>query len=264
MDETRRNELDKQYLRFEASHSNNAFFQTSSGHFPKTFQVPRIPLINPADSRVAVSGSEKMQLPFSRGSVQGKNMQVCSPYPAKSEACSKDLQLLESKNKKFGKKLLDLQLSADEYIDSEDKDLLDDETVSEMPEVSSYSGKRSPQVVYTSDVQSFFRSKTPNSFFRAPTETPVTILEKRSVDIEEAASLSIGFMGPTSKSKRVCYEEADNSMYGFQYPLEESIQSTHKRPDIGPSAKIILAEQEGTEEQLSHHDKAGENLFKYH
>ncbi|POO01941.1 hypothetical protein TorRG33x02_022330 [Trema orientale] len=262
MGEIRSNELDKHYLRLEASHSNTGFFQTSSEHFPKTFQAPRCPLIDPADSRISVSGSQKIQPPLS--SVQGKNVQTCTPNPAKFDACSKDFQLLESKNKKFGKKLLDLQLSAVEYIDSEDKDLLDGETVSEMAEVSSYSVKSSPQVVYTSDVKSFFGSKVLNSFFHAATESPASILEKQkqSADLEEAASLSASFMGPTSQSKLVCSEQARKTKSGFQYSLEDSIQNTQKRPDLGPSVHFILAETQRKEEWQSYHDRA-DNLSSF-
>ncbi|XP_062116631.1 uncharacterized protein LOC133830629 [Humulus lupulus] len=228
MSEIRRNEMDKSYSRFEASHSDAAFFQTSSEQVPKTFQVPRFSSINPADSLMSISGSERLQYPLS--SVQGKNIQVFSPYATKSEVCSKDFLLSEFNNKKFGKKSLDLQLSAIEYIHGEDKVLFNDITVSDMPEVSSQSVKRSPQVVYTSDVKSFFGSDVLNSLFHATTKIPASILENQEGSIK--------------------------------YSLEESFQNTQKMPDLGPPSIFILAETERKEEQLSCHDKAGENLIQ--
>ncbi|KAF4392654.1 hypothetical protein F8388_003074 [Cannabis sativa] len=226
MSEIRRNELHKSYSRFESSHSDTVFFQTSSEQFPKTFQVPKIGSINPADSPMSISGSEKLSPLIS---VQGKNIQVCSPYSTKSEVCSKDFLLSESKDKKFGKKSLDLQLTAVEYFNGEDKVLLDDKMVSDMPEKSSQSVKTSPQVVYTSDVKSFFGSDVLNSLFHATNKIPASILEKQEASIK--------------------------------YSLEESFQNTQKLPDLGPS-NFVLAETERKEGQLSCHDKSADFFFQ--
>ncbi|KAH7529003.1 hypothetical protein FEM48_Zijuj05G0137500 [Ziziphus jujuba var. spinosa] len=145
MDEIRRDELHKHDLRFEVACSKIALSQSSS---QKSIQAPSLPLVNLSHAQMSVSGLGHTQSPLSV--VQGKNIQAC-PYPARSEGCSKDVQVLESKCKKVGKKILDLQLSADEYIDIEEYDLLDNEKIAEVPEVTSYPLRRLPQDVCNSD-----------------------------------------------------------------------------------------------------------------
>ncbi|KAL5544558.1 hypothetical protein UlMin_008342 [Ulmus minor] len=214
MDEMRRNEIDKHYLRFEASQSNTGLFRTS-------FQVPRFPSTNLADSQMSAVGSENIQIP------SHKNIQAC-PFPAKSDSCSRDFQLSESKCKKFGKKVLDLQLPADEYIDDEDEVLLDDdEKVSKVPEVSSYHVNRSPEVHYGSD------NLEPSSS-RGVAETP--------------ASLSFCFGGPIDHTKLSCFELPGETKSGFESLMNNFIRNTHKRSGLETSSSYPTSDTEKKQE----------------
>lgn len=254
MDGIRKNDLSKHYPRFEASLSNTPFFQTSSKYDPKAFQVPPgFHLINPGGSQVLTPSS----------SVQGKDVRVCHLYPTESKACPRDFQLSESKCKIFGK---DLQLPADKYIESEDKDRLDGEKVSEVFVVSSNSKKRSPQLVRASNVKSFFGSNVSNSVFLGSIETPRSTFEKQkwSADLnepgklkEKAASFSNGFMGPSSHSKLQFCDPPEKAKLGFQNALEASIQIAPRRPDIEVSTNFLQSEMERKQEQPSYHAKAG-------
>ncbi|CAI8583453.1 unnamed protein product [Vicia faba] len=113
MDEIKRSELHKQNVRLEASWSSSAL---SSKKAEKIFCSPNLPW---STSQSPVLFAESIQL--APVFAQEKNRQI---FPARAstvtEESLKDYKLPESKCKKVGKKLLDLQLPADEYIDSDE------------------------------------------------------------------------------------------------------------------------------------------------
>lgn len=113
MDEIKRRELHKQNLRLEASCSSSALLSKNVG---KIFCSPNLPW---STSQSPVLFAESIQL--APVFAQEKNKQNFPAHASTvTEESLKDYKLPESKCKKVGKKLLDLQLPADEYIDSDE------------------------------------------------------------------------------------------------------------------------------------------------
>ncbi|XP_058761598.1 uncharacterized protein LOC131634981 [Vicia villosa] len=113
MDEIKRRELHKQNVRLEASWSSSAL---SSKNTENIFRSPNLPWLT---SQSPVLFAENIQLPpvFA----QEKNRQIFPTHASTvTKESLKDYKLPESKCKKVGKKILDLQLPADEYIDSDE------------------------------------------------------------------------------------------------------------------------------------------------
>ncbi|KAI4335940.1 hypothetical protein L6164_014534 [Bauhinia variegata] len=120
MDEIKRNELYKHNLSLETSWSSSTRSRVLSKNDQKTCCSPSLPWLTGQSSLLM---AESIQLPLH--SVQENNGKLClAPVP--TEGYAKDPQLSELKCRKVGKKILDLQLPADEYIDSEDESLEDD------------------------------------------------------------------------------------------------------------------------------------------
>ncbi|CAJ2664617.1 unnamed protein product [Trifolium pratense] len=112
MDEIR-SELHKQNVRLEASWSSSAL---SSKHGEKIFYSSNLPW---PTSQSSFLFAESIQLP--PAFAQEKSRQI---FPARAstvtEESLKDYTLPESTCRKVGKKILDLELPADEYIDSDE------------------------------------------------------------------------------------------------------------------------------------------------
>lgn len=268
MDE-RRDELHKHDLRFEVACSKIALSQSSS---QKSLQAPSLPLVDLSHTRMSVSGPGHTQSPVSV--VQGKNMQAF-PYPARSEGCSKDVQIFESKCKKVGKKILDLQLPADEYIDSEECELLDNEKIAEVPEVTSHPLRRLPQDMCNSDGKPVLEGTGLNSVFYGDAPSPASVLNKLrgleklkgSTDLiepekleEEAAPMSDSFKGPTNQRELLCCEVPVGRKSGFQVSSKGFLQNSQILQDLEACSILQPSHTESKQEWLSCNDEAGENL----
>ncbi|KAI5416633.1 uncharacterized protein LOC127073752 [Lathyrus oleraceus] len=113
MDEIKRSELHKQNVRLEASWSSSAL---SSKNAENKLCTPNLPW-SASQSSVLFAESIRLPLVFA----QEKNRHIFPAHASTvTEESLKDYKLPESKCKKIGKKLLDLQLPADEYIDSDE------------------------------------------------------------------------------------------------------------------------------------------------
>ncbi|CAJ1975332.1 unnamed protein product [Sphenostylis stenocarpa] len=133
MDEIKRVELHKHSLRLETSLSSSSLYYSQN--------------LSWFTSQSSVLNAEGMQLPLA--SMQEKSRRLCpTPLPAIKET-PKDPKLSGSAYRKVGKKILDLQLPADEYIDSEGESC-DKERVIKEPPLSSYTLNGISKVVLNS------------------------------------------------------------------------------------------------------------------
>lgn len=265
MDEMRRNELYKNELRLETSKSNSVLSHVSSEYAQKTCHAPSLPWVNPACGGLSISGAENVQFPLS--SIQGKSTQV-TPDPAQTEDCLKDFELLESKCKKIGKKVLDLQLPAYVYVDSEEEESLEDGKVPKVFDLSSYTSKGITQFVCNGDVNPFHGSNELKDVFCE--EASTSVLKKSTaladlnepVKFEEEAASKSDFVGPTSCRESPCLDVSPKTKSTFQISSEEIIQSTCTRWDFESCSDVVLSEKkERKQEWPSFSDEAGENLF---
>ncbi|KAK7301502.1 hypothetical protein RJT34_12367 [Clitoria ternatea] len=130
MDEIKMNELHKQNLRLEKPWSSSSLYYSQN-----------LPWLN---GQASGSVAESIQLPLA--SVQ-ESRQFCpiAPAPTATKESLEDPKLSGSAYRKVGKKILDLQLPADEYIDSEVESSENKRVIKEAP-LSSYTSNGISQV----------------------------------------------------------------------------------------------------------------------
>ncbi|XP_050221069.1 uncharacterized protein LOC126671344 [Mercurialis annua] len=125
MDEMKKIKSSGIHLQPESSQSNHIFPGTSFERFQQMCKASTLPWLNPARDQSFISHAENNQshLRF----IEGKLIQAgCNTV--KTEHCVEASEL-ESKFKKVGQKILDLELPAYEYIDCEQEESLASETV---------------------------------------------------------------------------------------------------------------------------------------
>lgn len=212
MDEIKRNELHEHNSRLEASWSNSSL---SSKNAQKICCSPNLPW---STSQSSVLIAETFQLPLAPA--QEKGIQI-RPAPTVTEECLKDSKLSESKYRKVGKKILDLQLPADEYIDIEEGECLENEMVTEVPQVSAYSLNRISDVVCDSDEKPHGTKSHGFADLNVPCK-----LE------EEAAAKSYDLGPPTHNRKNPFYDLSRRTKLGSQNFPDDVIQNLNKRQDL--------------------------------
>ncbi|CBI27248.3 unnamed protein product, partial [Vitis vinifera] len=99
MDEIKRKELHKQRVPVETSLSSSPLSSQMPSEEARKWHIPGFPLIN---------------------SVCARNSSPAGPVQFQNGGCSKDCEVLESRPTKLRRKMFNLQLPADEYIDTEE------------------------------------------------------------------------------------------------------------------------------------------------
>ncbi|XP_047149106.1 uncharacterized protein LOC124821284 [Vigna umbellata] len=125
MSEVKKKELDRNQIPIEASCSTG---QMASQLTNDAGQKWHIPLGNSCGAKTSVSGVEGIHSPLD--SMKGIGKQT-SPFPSPNGCSSKDVEVLESRPSKVRRKMFDLHLPADEYIDTEESEKLSDEKTSD-------------------------------------------------------------------------------------------------------------------------------------
>ncbi|KAJ9140510.1 hypothetical protein P3X46_031151 [Hevea brasiliensis] len=223
MAEMKRVELHGRHLRLETPQSNQIFSENSFECFQRTHKASSLPWLNPAFIQSSISGTENSQLHLNY--IEGKIIQDgCSTF--QTEGSRKETGLLESKCKKVGKRILDLELPADEYIDSEEEESLASETAP--PEVSGYPMKSMVEDVQKSYVELFRGISDGNLVFQddSMAQAPFSRKTKCLADLNEPIKLeeevdpeSNDFLGPVldhssdmnSFPERICTETLSTS-----------------------------------------------------
>lgn len=144
---------------------------------------------------------------------------------------------------------MDLQLPADEYIDCEERDLVNlVNKVSQGSEALSYS----QQVKYANATMSFFGSNLSNPVFNRATETPPSVLQNPNYSDgkrnDRASFSSNGFLSPVGHNGSL-----ENTQSSVQFSLEESTRTAQKRQHVE-----VLSDTGRGWEQFSYPDKTGE------
>ena len=236
MEEVKRNELYKHNLMLEASWSASSL---SSRNAQKMCCSPNLPWSTGQSSLLI---AESIQLPLA--SAQENSRQICpAPAPTVTIESFKDSKLLECKYRKVGKKVLDLQLPADEYIDSEEGECLENERVTDVPQVSAYSLNGSSKVVCYSNEKPYGISS--NGFAGLNVQ----------FKLEEAASNSYNLGAPTHNRNNPFYDLSRTTKLDSQNLPNDVIWNLNKRQDLE-----ACSDQKKKPEQLSRGNSAGENL----
>ncbi|EEF50793.1 uncharacterized protein LOC8289151 [Ricinus communis] len=146
MDEAKRKELYKNRMPIEKSLSSSPLASQVTSEDARKWHLPSFPLGNSVCAGPSTSGIEDMHSPLS--SMKGSSAQA-SPLLSQNGGTSKDLEILESRPTKVRRKMFDLQLPADEYIDTEEGEQLRDENACG---ISSYFSNRNHKVVHENGI----------------------------------------------------------------------------------------------------------------
>lgn len=184
MDELKRNELYRRVIEAETSWpksflANNASSKNAERkHCPTNSQWP------------AGQSSDSIKLPSSAAQEITRPTYFAPAFALiPTEGHSKDPKLPESKYRNAGKRVLDLHLPADAYINTEEGKPLEDERPSKLPRLSAYTLTGVSEAVRNSDRRPY--GANPNGF---------TDLNE-SFKLEEAAARSGDLMSLTSHRK---------------------------------------------------------------
>lgn len=127
MDEVRRKELHRNQLPVESSFSTGHLASQITSEDGHKWHIPGFPMAASVGARPSISGVEGIHSPLV--SIKGNNKQV-GLFPSPNGSSSKDVEVLECRPSKVRRKMFDLQLPADEYIDTEESEKFSDEKVS--------------------------------------------------------------------------------------------------------------------------------------
>lgn len=240
MDEIRSKELHGHHMRVETSQSNLFLYQNSSEYSQKMLPVPSFPGVDPSCSRPSTSGARNFHPPLS---MQGGGSDF-----GQTEGSCKDSELLASKCKKFQNKILDLQLPATEYVDSEEE-LFEEEKVSDVLEVSSYPPKKVPEVMPKTDVNLFDHcgrlssvgqgdGPTPNSFSKR--STCLVDLNEPFQFQEATSSSSVDFPGPILSYQEIPHHDLSGKIStDFQNLSKDNLLFTQTTSDLEACSNFV-------------------------
>lgn len=127
MNEFRKKELQRNQIPVGASFSTGPSASQIMTEDGKKWHVSSFPEGNSTCAKTSISGVEGVHSPL--GSIKGMSKQA-GPFPSPDGCSLKDVEVLESRPSKVRRKMFDLQLPADEYIDSDESEKLSDEKIS--------------------------------------------------------------------------------------------------------------------------------------
>lgn len=109
-------------VKMKELHRNQISEDAKKGH------IPSFPITGgSACARPSISGVEGVRSPL--GSIKGSSKQICL-FPSTNGSSSKDVEVMESRPSKVRRKMFDLHLPADEYVDSDESEKSGDEKMS--------------------------------------------------------------------------------------------------------------------------------------
>ncbi|POO03449.1 hypothetical protein TorRG33x02_006540 [Trema orientale] len=149
MDEIKRKELHRNGIPIETSLSSSPLASQITSEDARKWHNHSFPMVNSMCARPSILGVEGIHSPLSY--MKGNCTQT-GPLPSQSGCSSKDIEVLESRPTKVRRKMFDLQLPADEYIDTEEGEQLSDDKVSA---ISSSYPNRNCQIAPESGVKFF-------------------------------------------------------------------------------------------------------------
>ncbi|KAL9364974.1 hypothetical protein Peur_042847 [Populus x canadensis] len=236
MDEIKRKELPKNQLPVETSFSSSPLASQITSEDARKWHIPSFPLASSICARPSTSGIEDIHSPLS--SLKGSSAQA-SPLPSQNGGASKDVEILESRPSKVRRKMFDLQLPADEYLDTEEGEQLRDENVSG---ISSYVSNRNPKIASQNERNLFLGNGGKNncqgdaSRSESCLRSPVNLGDlNKPIEVEEAnASAYVDILGCTSSQAvsqgHELASKPKQELLGFH---KESSANFHYRSDNG-------------------------------
>ncbi|KAK7304663.1 hypothetical protein VNO77_42548 [Canavalia gladiata] len=229
MDEIKRNELHEHNLRLETSWSSSSLYYSQN--------LPQL------TTQSSVLIAKSFQLPLA--SVEAKSRQLC-PAPAAIKESLRDPELSESTYRKVGKKILDLQLPADEYVDSESESFENERVIKEPP-LSTYTLNGISQVMFNTDEKPYGANSNAFADLNLPFK------------LEETGSKSDNLGGPILLGNYSIHDMPRRMTLGFHNFPNDVIQNLNKKRDLKACSDDQLPNQGKKHGQLSLGNSAGQN-----
>ncbi|KAE8710189.1 protein O-linked-mannose beta-1,4-N-acetylglucosaminyltransferase 2-like [Hibiscus syriacus] len=153
MDEVKNKELQKNQIPIEPSLPSSLLVSQIKTEVAHNWHIPNFSVANSVCGRPSISGVEDAHSPLS--SVKGSCIQA-GRFLSLNGVNSKDVEMLERRPMKVGRKMFDLQLPADKYMDTEEAEEFQDDTKSDtssyLPNGNGRIGPESGSKRYHSDV----------------------------------------------------------------------------------------------------------------
>ncbi|KAF7828004.1 uncharacterized protein G2W53_019168 [Senna tora] len=127
MDEVKRKEFHRNQMPVESSFSTGHFASQITSEDGQKWHIPGFPMPTSVGARPSISGIEGIHSPL--GSAKGNSKQA-GLFPSPNGSSSKDVEVLECRPSKVRRKMFDLHLPADAYIDTEESEKFSDEKIS--------------------------------------------------------------------------------------------------------------------------------------
>ncbi|KAM1960707.1 hypothetical protein FF2_020758 [Malus domestica] len=130
MDEIKRKELHRNHIPMETSLLSSPLASQITSEDARKWHDSSFPLVNSVNAGPSIPGVEGTHSPSS--AVKGNNQKI-GLFPYQNGISSKVVEVMESRPTKVRKKMFDLQLPADVYVDSDEGEQFTDEKASGTP-----------------------------------------------------------------------------------------------------------------------------------
>ncbi|ESW30611.1 hypothetical protein PHAVU_002G167700 [Phaseolus vulgaris] len=128
MDEVKMNDLHRNKISVETSFSTGPLASHITSEDGKKWQIPGFPFVGSSTcARPSISGVEGIHSPLSYNRVISRQAGL---FPSPNGSSSKEVEILGFRPSKVRRKMFDLHLPADEYIDTEENEQPGDEKIS--------------------------------------------------------------------------------------------------------------------------------------
>ncbi|KAF8389763.1 hypothetical protein HHK36_024282 [Tetracentron sinense] len=264
MDEIKKKELHEYQIPVETSHSSPFAPQMPSEDARKMWHVNSLPLVTSTCTQLSFSDADNMKAPLNF--IKGHSMQA-GPVPVQNGVSSKDCEL-ETKSKKFRRRFFDLQLPADEYVDSEEGECFEEEKVFGVSMEASYPPKKNCEVASGSDVKLSLGSGGNAGCQGDASRSDICLRSTNGLaDLNEPIQVdeptaSVDFLGPMTCNGEIPGRDLSvKSISRFLGLPTEFFQKTQKGSDNGTcSSNVLHLENEGNRrEWLSYNFEAGQS-----
>ncbi|KAG9439725.1 hypothetical protein H6P81_019890 [Aristolochia fimbriata] len=235
------NELHKKEIcKFPKSnpHSNQFSSRVPLEDFNKTWQVPGLPMMNSSSSGLSISANDRQQSSLNFF----KEISMSLPPSLTQIGNAKKCETLEHKQKNSSRKSFDLQLPADEYIDSDDGEGNGERKYNEVSSEVPYGFSSTAGVKVENDVKLSLGTRGENKQLQethclADLNEPVQ--EMGNDELELSASVKLFGTRPWHEDSEGRRRSGDSSQRDF-------FQSNDKTRDYGCPSNLFHADNEGT------------------
>ncbi|CAL1360313.1 unnamed protein product [Linum trigynum] len=251
MDEVKRKETpNRSRVQVEALLSSSPLASQVTSEDVRKWHIPGFPLGNSVSARPSTSAIDNSNSPLS--SVRGSST-YASPLPNKNGCTSKDVEILESRPTKVRRKMFDLQLPANEYIDTEEGAPTNVfEKANQLVEGNpSYTNKNGFTQNNCQDNGSIYESRLRGKTSMADLNEPISIEETNPSD-------HVSVLGVTPFHVKVRGTELDGKQ---KSRLEDSLDVIpHRGSDSRPLTRPDRQNDGNGKEWLTHIGEAGHTI----